>query len=88
MRNLRAWAKITGQLYIWHYNTNFAHYLSPFPDFDELAADIPMYKRHGVVGLFMEGEYQPGGGRRECGAAFVRDGQADVGREDGHEQGD
>ncbi len=30
----------------------------PFPDFDELAADIPMYKRHGVVGLFMQGAYR------------------------------
>lgn len=62
MRNLRNWSKITNQLYIWHYNTNFAHYLLPFPDFDELAADIPMYKRHGVVGLFLEGAYATGGG--------------------------
>ena len=62
MKNLRAWSEITNQLYIWHYNTNFAHYISPFPDFDELAADIPMYHRSGVVGLFMEGAYAPGGG--------------------------
>ena len=62
MKNLRAWSKITSQLYIWHYNTNFAHYLMPFPDFDELAADIPMYQRHGVVGLFLEGAYPKGGG--------------------------
>jgi hypothetical protein len=62
MKNLRAWSKITNQLYIWHYNTNFAHYLLPFPDFDEFAADIPMYKRHGVVGLFMEGSYAKNGG--------------------------
>lgn len=62
MRNLRNWSKITNQLYIWHYNTNFAHYLLPFPDFDELAADIPMYKNHGVVGVFLEGAYPPEGG--------------------------
>jgi len=62
MKNLRAWSKITDRLYIWHYNTNFAHYLLPFPDFDELATDIPMYKRHGVVGLFMEGAVSEGGG--------------------------
>jgi len=62
LKNLRAWSKITNQLYIWHYNTNFAHYLLPFPDFDELAADIPMYKDHGVVGLFMEGSVTQGGG--------------------------
>jgi len=62
MARLKASSEITNQLYIWHYNTNFAHYLMPFPDFDELAADIPMYHRHGVVGLFLEGAYPPGGG--------------------------
>jgi hypothetical protein len=62
MKNLRAWSEITNQLYIWHYNTNFTHYMSPFPDFDELAADIPMYRKHGVVGVFLEGAYPPGGG--------------------------
>lgn len=62
MKNLQAWSQITNQLYVWHYNTNFAHYLLPFPDFDELAADIPMYKDHGVVGLFMEGSVTKGGG--------------------------
>jgi hypothetical protein len=62
MNNLKAWSKITSQLYIWHYNTNFSHYLLPFPDFDELAADIPMYQKHGVVGLFLEGAYPEGGG--------------------------
>jgi len=61
-KNLQAWSKITNQLYIWHYNTNFRHYPLPMPDFDELAADIPIYKRHGVVGLFMQGAYPPGGG--------------------------
>ena len=62
MNNLRAWSKITNQLYIWHYVTNFAHYLLPFPDFDELAANIPMYRKHGVVGIFLEGDAAPGGG--------------------------
>jgi Domain of unknown function (DUF4838)/Glycosyl hydrolase family 67 N-terminus len=62
MNNLRAWFEITKQLYIWHYNTNFRHFLLPFPDFDELAADIPMYHRHGVVGLFLEGAVTTGGG--------------------------
>ncbi|MBL8179878.1 MAG: DUF4838 domain-containing protein [Bryobacterales bacterium] len=61
-KNLEAWSKITNQLYIWHYNTNFSHYLLPFPDFDELASDVPVYKKHGVVGLFMQGAYAPGGG--------------------------
>ena len=63
MTNLRAWAKITdGALYVWHYNTDFSHYLRPFPDFGEIAADVPMLRRNGVVGLFMQGSVMPGGG--------------------------
>ncbi len=61
-RNLEAWSRITNQLYVWHYNANFHNYLPPFPDFDELAADVPYYKRHGVVGLFMQGATPRGGG--------------------------
>src|SRR5208282_1182718 len=61
MNHLRGWSKITdGALYIWHYNADFSHYLRPFPDFGELAADIPMYRRHGVVGLFMQGGVSTG----------------------------
>ena len=62
VKNLRAWGKITDQLYIWHYNTNFSHYLIPFPDFDELGADIPLYHRSGVAGIFQQGAYDPNGG--------------------------
>ncbi|MBV9848235.1 MAG: DUF4838 domain-containing protein [Armatimonadetes bacterium] len=61
-RNLRAWSAITSQLYLWHYSTNFAHYLQPLPDLAEIAADIPLVHRNGVVGLFYEGDYAPGGG--------------------------
>lgn len=62
VKNLKAWARITNQLYIWHYNTNFSHYLAPVPDFDELRTGIGVYQRNGVVGLFMQGAYAPGGG--------------------------
>jgi hypothetical protein len=84
MRNLRARSKITSQLYIWHSNTNFSQYLVPFPDFDELAADIPMYRRHGVVGLFLQGAYPKGGGgenaelRSYVMARLLRDTRADA----------
>ncbi len=61
-KNLQAWAKITDQLYIWHYNTNFTHYLLPFPDLDELGADIALYRQTGVKGLFLQGAYAEGGG--------------------------
>lgn len=62
LENLSAWSQITHQLYVWHYSTNFANYLQPLPDLDEIAADIPLFKKYGVVGLFYEGCYAPGGG--------------------------
>ncbi len=62
VKNLQAWGKITDTLYIWHYNTNFVNYLLPFPDFDEFPADIHLYRRAGVKGIFFQGAYAPGGG--------------------------
>lgn len=60
--NLAAWSRITSTLYIWHYNTDFANYLMPFPNFDEFPADLRLYQRSGVKGVFFQGAYAPGGG--------------------------
>lgn len=62
IENLANWGKITDQLYIWHYNTSFAHYLNPFPDFRQLMDTAKLYKRSGVKGIFWEGSYSAGGG--------------------------
>jgi Domain of unknown function (DUF4838)/Domain of unknown function (DUF5107)/Glycosyl hydrolase family 67 N-terminus len=62
MENLRGWAAFARQLYVWHYTTDFSHYLLPYPDFDELAVDTGMYRRHGVVGIFFEDDSERGGG--------------------------
>lgn len=62
MRHLRKWGQLTDTLYIWHYNTNFANYLMPFPDFDEFPAEVRLYQRSGVKGIFFQGAYAPGGG--------------------------
>lgn len=61
-QNLQAWARITSQLYIWHYTTNFAHYLMPFPNFYELERSLATYRDNGVKGVFYQGNYSPGGG--------------------------
>jgi hypothetical protein len=60
--NLANWSKITNNLYIWHYNTSFANYLNPFPDFRQLMDTAKLYKRSGVKGIFWEGAYPAGGG--------------------------
>jgi Domain of unknown function (DUF4838)/Glycosyl hydrolase family 67 N-terminus len=86
MKDLRDWAAMTHNLYIWHYVTNFSHGLRPYPDFGELAADIPMYRRNSVVGIFMEGYVVKGGGaenaelRSYVMARLLWDTRADVKR--------
>lgn len=62
LRALNGWSQVTEQMYIWHYCTNFAHYPLPMPDFDELHANINLYKRYGVYGVFMQGMGEEGGG--------------------------
>lgn len=62
MENLANWSKVTDKLYIWHYNTSFAHYSNPFPDFRQLMDTAKLYKRSGVKGIFWEGSYSAGGG--------------------------
>jgi len=56
---LLAWKKVApGHLQIWHYVVNFAHYVQPYPDWDELGADMAYYRDNGVSGMFCEGDYQ------------------------------
>jgi hypothetical protein len=62
LRALRGWQRITGQMYIWHYATNFAHYPLPMPDYDELHANLERYHRMGVYGVFVQGMGEEGGG--------------------------
>jgi hypothetical protein len=60
MGRLKGWSELTDHLYVWHYFTNFWQYQLPYPNLDELTADIPMYRRHGVVGMFLQGDLGPG----------------------------
>lgn len=62
LTHLRLWAGLTDSLYVWHYNTDFAHYLMPFPDFEEFPAELRLYRQSGVKGVFFEGDYASGGG--------------------------
>ncbi|MCL5744144.1 MAG: DUF4838 domain-containing protein, partial [Acidobacteria bacterium] len=71
MDNLKGWSKLTNQIYMYGYATNFAHFLYPFPDFYRLAADIPMLKRNGVAGIYYESSHQGNGGESAEMRAYV-----------------
>ncbi|MCC7351286.1 MAG: DUF4838 domain-containing protein [Phycisphaerales bacterium] len=62
MGDLRGWAKITNNLYIWHYTGAYSHLPMPFPDIAQLATSLALYQTHGVVGVFVEGNDWPGNG--------------------------
>jgi hypothetical protein len=56
------WRASTKRIFIWHYATNFAHYLAPNQNLDGLAKDLKFYAAHGVNGVMVQGQYQGPGG--------------------------
>jgi hypothetical protein len=60
--DVEAWQPVAPRLYVWDYTPNFAHYLQIFPNFDVLQENVQFFARHGVRGLFEQGNYSPGGG--------------------------
>ncbi|MEM3425531.1 MAG: DUF4838 domain-containing protein [Thermoproteota archaeon] len=60
-RDIEAWQPVSPLLYVWDYTTNFAHYVQPFPNLEVLQANVRFFVKHGVKGLFEQGNYSPGG---------------------------
>jgi hypothetical protein len=56
------WRALTNRIFIWHYATNFAHYLAPNQNLEGLAKDLKFYAAHGVNGVMVQGQYQGPGG--------------------------
>ena len=62
VEDLEAWGRICDRLYVWDYVTNFANYVLPFPNLGVLAANVRLFVRNNVKGLFELGASPPGGG--------------------------
>ncbi|MBQ8310360.1 MAG: DUF4838 domain-containing protein [Clostridia bacterium] len=60
--DLAAWTRISDRVYIWDYAVNYANYLQPFANYYQMAENIRYYKRMGVRGVLMEGNFSYGGG--------------------------
>ncbi len=56
VRDLRDWSALSKQLFIWNYVANYGNYFIPHPNWDGLAADLRMYKEHGAIGVFEQGD--------------------------------
>ncbi len=61
-KDLVGWSKICKRLYIWDYVTNYAHFLLPHPDWPVLAANIRLFRRHHVCGIFEQANNSSLGG--------------------------
>lgn len=62
LRRAEAWSKVSSHLYVWHYIVDFAHYYTPFPNSRSLAADLRLYQRLGVEGVYAQAMGHTGGG--------------------------
>lgn len=60
--HLSEWSKVTDKIFIWHYATNFAHYIAPCQNLSALPADIRYYASHNVRGLMVQCDYESSGG--------------------------
>lgn len=61
-QDLLAWSKITNQIYIWDYNTEFNDYMLLHPSLNYTKTAFSVFNKTGVVGVFMLGSYQSPGG--------------------------
>ncbi|MBI2192759.1 MAG: DUF4838 domain-containing protein [Planctomycetes bacterium] len=53
---LEGWSRVARHLFIWHYVTDFFHYLTPFPNLPPLQDDLRSYLDAGVKGIFLQGD--------------------------------
>jgi hypothetical protein len=52
--DMEAWSKLTDQVFIWNYNTNFSNYLLPCPNLRNLEPNVRYFVSHGAKGIFMQ----------------------------------
>lgn len=55
IRDLKGWGKLTQNIFVWDYNTQFTNYLAPFPNLHTMAANLRFLREQGVQGVFVQG---------------------------------
>ncbi len=53
-QDMAEWGKLTDQIFIWNYNTNFSNYLLPFPNLRVIEPNIRYFVDKGAKGIFMQ----------------------------------
>ncbi len=63
LRNLQRWCQLApGRVYVWEYGANYTTFLAPFPCLYAMADNIRTYKKMGVAGVMIQGNYVSTGG--------------------------
>ena len=57
-RDIEGWSKISPQLFVWDYVTNFSNYLVPHPNMRVLAPNVRYFVDNRTIGLFEQGDSQ------------------------------
>lgn len=52
---LNGWSKLVKRFYVWHYTTNYRHYLHPLPNIHNIPRDIRLFRDSGATHLHMQG---------------------------------
>ncbi len=52
--DIEAWGKICSDIWVWHYNTNFASYDLPFANLRAIGPNVKFFERNNVHGVFMQ----------------------------------
>ena len=68
---IEKWSQIAPNLYIWDYVVNFWQYVAPFPNFNVLAKNIKLFKKHNAIGVREQAAYQSNGGEFSDMKAWV-----------------
>jgi Domain of unknown function (DUF4838) len=60
--DFKGWSKLTSNLFMWDYTTNFRNYLSPFPNLYLTPHNIRLSVKNNVKGIMLQGVYNTAGG--------------------------
>ncbi len=60
--DMKAWAAVAPQIYIWDYVVNFSHYTMPYPNFRVLQPNLIFFRDHNAIGVMEQAAYQSRGG--------------------------
>jgi hypothetical protein len=53
-KDMDEWGKLTKNIFIWNYNTNFSNYLLPCPNLRVIEPNLRYFVDHGAKGVFMQ----------------------------------